>query len=145
MKTKWLVILSVLFLMVIFLSLLITQKNQKVFLSEESIPANEQSVSSVPLFSQPRSVLPIVAASSLKTGVTVIKKPVINPEEKSISVPKIADKTENIISSQNVVPSQNVTLSGEDQDLPQTGITIIGKKPSPKEAQEMNSRGITLY
>ena len=147
MKIKWLIVLFIFFLVVIILSLLITQENQKTAsLFEKEIIITEQVENRV------QAVYSVAVSPALITrlplggsGITIIKAPTIEQEEKSISVPKIADKAENIIASQNVAPSQNVALTNEAQNAPQAGITIIGKRPTPKEAQEMNSSGIVMY
>ena len=141
MKIKWLIILFIFFLGVILLSLLITQQSQKsVSLFEKEISITEQTESRVPPAYSPQiNQAPIVALPLVKSGITIIKAPSIEPEEKSISVSKIADKAVNNVSS------LNVTSSSEVQDSLQAGITKIGKRPTPKEDQEMNSSGIVLY
>ncbi len=147
MKTKSLIILSIFFLAVIILSFLIIQQSQRaVSLSEKKYLITEQVENRAPaVYSVPVSPALITRLPSGGSGITIIKAPAIKPEEKSISVPKIADKAENIIASQNVAPSQNVVSTNEVQNSPQTGITITGKRPTPKEAQEMNSSGIVMY
>jgi len=140
MKNKWLIILFIFFLVVILLSLLITQQSQKaVSLLEKEIPT-EQAESKIPLtYSSQAWQAPITTLPLVKSGITIIKAPAIEREEKNNSVSKITDKAANNVSSQNVASSTEV------QDLPQTGITKIGKRPTTKEIQEMNSSGIVMY
>lgn len=140
MKNKWLIILLIFFLGVILLSLLITQQSQKaISLSEKEISIEEQAENRdlstySPQASQPQTArLPLV-----KSGITVIQAPSSEPEEKSIQVPKIADKAANNVSSSNVASNTEVGVNL------QAGITKSEKQPTPQEAQEMNSSGIVL-
>ena len=141
MKNKWLIILFIFFLIVILLSLLITQQSQKaISVSDKEISIAEQTENKVlPDYSSHLSQAPIASLPLAKRGITIIESPSIASEGKSISVPKIADKATNNISSQNVASSV------EEQGIPQAGITKTEKQPSPKEAQEMNSSGIVMY
>jgi len=141
MKIKWLIILFIFFLGVIFLSLWIAQQSQKaVSLSGKEIPITEQAESRIPPAYLPQvSPAPIARLPLVKRGITIIKAPASEPEEKSIRASKIADEAVNNVSSQNVGSSIAA------QDIPQAGITKIGKQPSSKESQEMNSSGIVMY
>lgn len=141
MKIKWLVILFIFFLGIIFLSLWITQQGQKtVSLLENKNPIVEQVESSAgSTYLLPVRPALIAVLPSGKSGITIIKAPGIESEEKSIPVSKIADKSTNNIVSQNALLNTQAAKS-----LP-AGITKIGKQPTHKEAQEMNSRGIVLY
>jgi hypothetical protein len=145
MKNKYLIILFIFFLGAIFLSLLIVQQSQKaVSEAEKEITITGQVESRVlPAYSTRVSQTSAVSLPLAKSGITIIRVPAIELKEKSISVPKIADKATNIIASQNVASSSEA--SSEAQDIPQAGITKIGKRPTPKEAQEMNSSGIVMY
>ena len=141
MKIKYLVILFVFFLVVIFLSLSINQQTQKVApLSGQEIPVIEPKDDRVVVdyTSKARSA-PIVASPLVKSGITIVKAPVAQREEANIAVTSIADKTTNNISSQNAVSSTQAQGSSP------AGITRIGKRPDPKAAQEMNSSGIVMY
>lgn len=141
MKTKGLVVLFIFFLGVIFLSLWITQQGQKtVSLLENKNPIVEQEENRAgSTYSLPLRPALIVALPSAKSGITIIKAPAMELEERSIPVSKIADKSTNNITSQNALLNTQPAKS-----LP-AGITEIGKQPTQKEAQEMNSRGIVLY
>jgi hypothetical protein len=141
MKIKWLVILFIFFLGVMFLSFWITQRSQKaVSLSEKEILITEQVESRVlSVYSPQVSPAPIVVLPAAKSGITRIKAPAIEPEEESIRAPKIAAEAVNNISSQSVASGT------QDQDSLQAGITKTGKQPTPQEAQEMNSSGIVMY
>jgi len=141
MKNKWLIILFIFFLGVIILSILISQESQKaVSLFENENPVVNQEANSALPVQSPQAISSSIAALPLeKRGITIIKAPAIEPEEKNTRAPEVADKSTNNVSSQNEVPS------AETEDSLQAGITKIGKQPTPKEAQEMNSNGIVLY
>ena len=141
MKIKYLIILFVFFLVVIFLSLSINQQSQKIVpLSGQEIPVIEPKDDRVVVdyTSKARSV-PVVASPLVKSGITIVKAPVVQREEANITATSIADKTTNNISSQNVASSTQA------QGNSPAGITRIGKRPDPKTAQEMNSSGIVMY
>ena len=141
MKNKWLIVLFIFFLGVIFLSLFITRQSQKaVSLSEEEILITEQAENKVlPAYSSQLSPAPITRLPLAKSAITIIKAPAIAPQDESIRALEITDKAVNNVSSQNVASSAQAT------DSLQVGITRIGKQPTHKEAQEMNSSGIVLY
>lgn len=142
MKNKWLIALFIFFLGVIFLSLMIIQQSQKaVSLSEKEISITQQAESSISsVYSPQAKLMPITRLPLVERGITIIKAPVIEPEEKSIRVLEIVDQAANTVSGLNAASS-----SSEVQDSPQAGITKIGKRPPPEVAQEMNSSGIVMY
>jgi hypothetical protein len=145
MKNKWLIILVIFFLGVIILSLLVTQQSQNIVsLSEEETLITQQAESRV-LSAYPSPISPAGIRPLGKSGITIIKAPAIELEEKNVRAVTLADKVTNNISSLNAALSLNVATSNEAQDAPQAGITKIGKQPTPKEAQEMNSSGIVMY
>ena len=146
MKTKWLIILSLLFLGIIILSFLITQKNQTVVLVEnEIIITPEVEGEAGPVYLPQKSLASITRISSKKSGITITKAPLAVSSAKTIPALKIADKTQNNLINQNIVSNQDVVESSDVQDNPQVGITKLGKRPTPKEAQEMNSSGVVMY
>ena len=123
------------------LSLLIIQQNQKIVsLPENEIPRAQPAESRVvPVYSPSVSPAAIIRLPLVKRGVTVIKAPIIDSEEKNIQVHEIANNAVHNVSS------QNVAASTQAKDSLPVGMTKIGKRPSPKEAQEMNSSGIVMY
>ena len=142
MKNRELIILFVIFVVAILLSLSIAQQSQKaVSLSEKETLITEQAESRAPSAYSPQvRQAPIAVLPLVKSGITIIKAPSTEPEEKSIRAFKIAAEAVNNASS------LNVASSSETEDSPQAaGITKIGKQPTPKEAQEMNSSGIVMY
>jgi len=126
---KWLIILFALCLGIILIILILTKQNIEInSLSQKDASTTEQ----IANYSQPLTSTTTLAPSPLvKSGITIIKKPAVEPEKK-ILLPEIA-------SSENISP--NSTAEGNSQ----AGITKIGKQPSPKESQEMNSKGIVMY
>ena len=119
----------------------ITQQSQKaVSLSEEETLITEQAENRSPsAYSSQLSPAPIARLPLAKSAITIIKAPAIEPEERNINLQKKADQTENNVSGQNVASGTQA------EDSLQPGITRIGKQPTHKEAQEMNSSGIVLY
>ena len=140
MKNKELIFLFIFFLGVVILSLLITQQSQKaVSLSEQKISIIEPAENMVlPVYSPQVSSAPITRLPLAENRITIIKASSIEPEEKNISASSVVDEALNNVSS------RNVGSNSEAQDVP-AGTTTIGKKPAPKEAQEMNSSGIVMY
>jgi hypothetical protein len=142
MKNKWLVVLFIFFLGVIFLSLLIAQQSQKgVSLCENKIPVIAQVENRItPAYSTQVRLAPVARLPLVKSGKAIIKaSSTIEPAGENILAPKIAGK------ATNNVASPNLTSSSKAEDSPQAGITRIGKRPTSKEAQEMNSSGIVAY
>ena len=141
MKNKELIFLFIFFLGVVILSLLITQQSQKaVSLAEQKISITEPAGSTIlPVYSPQVSSASIVKLPLAQSGITIIKASSTEPEEKSIHASNITDEAVNNESS------RNVGSNSQAQDIPQAGTTTIGKKPAPKETQEMNSNGIVMY
>jgi type II secretory pathway pseudopilin PulG len=141
MKNRALIVLLIIFVIAILLSLFITQQSQKnVALSEKEIPATEQAENKVlSAYAQQTGSVRIMALPSGRSGITIINAPSTESEGKSIHAPQVADKASNNVSGLDVASST------QTEDKPQVGITRIGKQPTPKESQEMNSRGIVLY
>jgi hypothetical protein len=140
MKNKELIFLFIFFLGVVILSLLITQQSQKaVSLAEQKILITEPAGSTIlPVYSPQVSSAPIVKLPLAQSGITIIKASSTEPEEKSIHASNITDEAVNNESS------RNVGSNSQAQDVP-AATTTIGKKPAPKETQEMNSSGIVMY
>lgn len=142
MKIKGLIILSIICIIILIIVLLsspptseITQLEEKVILSTEQVSDFSPTI--------PAPIIANTTSAPLKSAITIINKPVIQ---------KIAEPTNEIIASensnlQNTPPSttSNSIDNSKAQDNPQMGITKIGKQPTPKESQEMNSQGIVLY
>jgi hypothetical protein len=143
MKNRDLIILFVIFVIVILLSLVITRQSQKaVPLSEKEILTVEQAENQA-LSAYSRQVSP-APLPLVKSGITIISAPVNTVQANNLQFPKVADQASNNISGQNA-SGQSVASSTEAEDTLPAGITRIGKQPTPKEAKEMNSRGIVLY
>ena len=140
MKIKGLIVLFVFFILVILLSLFITQQNNNTtLLSPEEAPKNAQSTD----YSQPFSLPIITTPASLplaKSGITVIKAPPSEPENKPSPV-----QVEKSIQTLANTSFENSSSNSATQGNTQAGITIIGKHPTPKETNEMNSAGIVMY
>ena len=141
MKVKHLVILLIFFLGIMFVSFFVAWQSQRaVSLSEKDIlltqPANNLVLGVYPPQVISASIAPLVPG---KSGITIIKSPVIEPADKISSALKIADK------AINNVDSQNIASSNQAEESVSAGITKIGKQPTHKEAQEMNSSGIVMY
>ena len=144
MKIKWLVILFIFYIGIVLISLLFTHKNNKLTaLMQKATPITEQSESAMQPFFPPAKTLVSTAVSLplIKSGITIIKTPAIEPENAMISYVEVKEEMVNNPSSRNVSLNTNV----EDDAQPQAGITKIGKQPSLKEVKEMNSNGIVLY
>jgi hypothetical protein len=142
MKNRDLIILFVVFGIVILFSLLITQQSQKVVsLSEKEITVIGQAENIAPMaYSAQVSSLPMETLPLARSGVTIIATPSIESEKKPLQVSEIASKGANSIIASNA--DSNV----EEPEVPRpAGITEIGKRPTPKEAKEMNSSGIVMY
>jgi regulatory protein YycI of two-component signal transduction system YycFG len=141
MKIKWVIVLFIFFLAVILLSFLINKQSQKALsLSEKEISRTEKAENINPSAYLPQvSPAAIVKPPLVKNEITVTEASLIESEEKNTRASKIAAKAVNSEASQNMASSTEV------QDSPQAGSTKTGKKPTPKEAQEMNSSGIVMY
>jgi hypothetical protein len=145
MKNRWLIILFIFFLGTILLSLLITRQSQRdVFIPEKAITLADQTGAKIPVaYLSVARKGPIMVLPLKKSGITIIKAPVISTSEEKInSVSKIAAKAANNISSLDVGSAGS---DMEAKDNLQTGITKTGRHPSPAEVLEMNSSGIVLY
>ena len=142
MKVKYLVILFIFFLGIMFLSFFVAQQSQQaVSLSEKEVLTTRQVNNIVlPVYSPQAMSASIVPLAPGKSGITIIKSPVIEPEDKISSVLKTADKAINNVDSQNIASSIQ-----SEESVAAAGITRIGKQPTHKEAQEMNSSGIVMY
>ena len=143
MKIKWLVVLFIVFLGVIFFSLLVTQQIQDtVSLTEKEAIINNQSEShSLPNYSSPVTPVAAVAATSSlgKSGITIIKAPAVEPVVNNLRVSQEASKPAINLTGGNVVANTVI------KDSSPAGITKIGKRPDAKQAQEMNSSGVVMY
>lgn len=141
MKIKGLIVLFVFLILIILLSLSNRQRDNTVSLTQEEYLQNTQSTGYTQ--SQPLPITPATAGAPLiKSGITVIKTPLKEPENQvpPAQAQKITEKTGK--SSSTSISSDTTT----QEDTPQqAGITILGKKPAPKEVKEMNSAGIVMY
>jgi hypothetical protein len=135
MKIKWLIIISIACVVIIFISFLLTKQNAKTNLQpqkETVVPAQAVNYSQplpppAPLNLTTKSI----PAATPKRAITIINKPVITPE-KQAALPI-------------VTPYESSTSNTAVSSDTQPGITKIGKYPTKKETQEMQSRGIVLY
>ena len=137
MKIKELIILSVIFIAIIFITLFLSRNNDNVLLEDNS-PLNLQvsKISALPPLDTEPIPLPLV-----KRSITITKVSAKQQENKiPLALPEkgVGTKTGNS-SSYN---SANAQSSGNS---PGTGINKEGKFPSPKEVKEMNSAGIVMY
>jgi len=141
MKIKWLVILSVVFVGIIFLSLLTTQQNNVIVPREEKVP---QVTSESIEYPQAINITPIITTPLplIKKAITVIKTP--EKEIENAVPPAEPEKSIQTIESLSTTPSRNST-NALTQEETEAGITITGKHPTKKEAQEINSAGIVMY
>jgi len=143
MKIKGLIILSIICIVIMVLVLLATPPTSEITPGEKKspIPGGEQMTDFSPMLPAPITVNTTIANLN---GITIIKKNT-EPQPSAETTDEIT-ATENIY-SQNIPPP--VTSSSIDnsksQDNLQTGITKLGKQPTHKESQEMNSQGIVLY
>ena len=139
MKTKWLVILSLIFIGIILISWLITQQNNKINTNVnnatlENTPAEDYP----PAQSSATNTLAVWPIAN-KAGITIIREP--RKETKTNPIPLAEEKQEININ----LPSKNQSLNSSNTDKEQSGTTIISKKPSPEKIKEMNAAGIVLY
>jgi hypothetical protein len=141
MKNKALIILLAVFLAVILLSLLVNRQNQNAASPEENEAAatRGQEAQAVPEYAGPAAPAKEAGLLSINSGVTIISA-AAPTKEKELSAPKKVG-----LSSGNIPSLPEASSSAPEQSDPQTGITQIGKLPPPKEAKEMNSRGIVMY
>jgi hypothetical protein len=142
MKIKGLIILSVICIIILIMVLFFSPPTSQItpLAEKETIP-NEQTTD----FSStiPAPIVINTTSAPLKSGVTIIKK---------IDSPTFAQPVNEITTFENInlQNAQSNTKPGsidnsKPQDNPQMGITKIGKQPTPKESQDMNSQGIVLY
>jgi len=145
MKTRWLVILFILYLAVVLVSLLSNQKNNKPVaqLSKQETTQIDQPESAAIEFSSQPAKAPIKIAAPLptaKSGITIIETPMEEPGN-SVSAVEINEQSQHPLS----VRSASSLAEEDDGILQQAGITKEGRYPPLKERKEMNSRGIVLY
>lgn len=142
MKIKGLIILSAICIIILVLVLLFSPPTSEItsLTEKETIPS-EQATDFSSTIPAPKIINTTFAP--LRSGVTIIKK---------IDSPTFAQPVNEITASENInfQSAQPNTKPGsidnsKPQDNPQMGITKIGKQPTPKESQEMNSQGIVLY
>ncbi|MCX5694567.1 MAG: hypothetical protein NT014_05555 [Candidatus Omnitrophica bacterium] len=145
MKNRELIILFVIFTIVILASLFITQLSQKsVSLSEKEITVIEQAENEASsIYPLQASPAPIAALPLAKSGITITNQAPasVNPEEKTTRAPKTVVEAVSNVSGLDVTSDTSTVIEGSLQ----TGITKTGKRPTPKETQEMNSSGIVMY
>ena len=139
MKMKWLIILFAVFAGVILLSLLITQlNNNTTLLPNEETPQSRSAADYTQAQSLPVKMVP-AARSLVKSGITIIKTPERELENK---IPHAqAEKSLETVANASIETNSN---SATQRDTP-AGITKTGKHPTPKESREMNSAGIVMY
>lgn len=140
MKIRWLIILSAVFVGIIFISLLITQQhNNTASLIEEHKPQNTQLTNNLQI-APARIISAPHQMPAVKSAITVIKTPVSEVQNKIPAAGPLKS-----IPAIKSTPSRNSLANTAKEGSAQAGITIVGKRPTPKEAQEMNSAGIVMY
>jgi len=142
MKNKWLIVLFVFFLAVVFLSLLISRQSQEVASSYEKkdLVADQAESMALPVYSPQAAQVKVAELPVAKSAITIIKDPSMDRKAENIRTPKVVDPAKNNTPSLNVIPSVEEESSPLD-----AGITKTGKLPPAQETREMNSRGIVLY
>lgn len=136
MRIKWLVIISVVCIGIIFISFMLTKQAGEIKVGpKQEITASEPA----PNYPQPlplplpRPVTSITKSSPpAKSAITIVSQPAAVEPEKEIP-------------PANTVSYESLAADYETENNPQSGITTIGKRPGRKETQEMQSRGIVLY
>lgn len=133
MKIKWLIILSALCMGIMLVILMLTKQNIETnSLPEKKVAAIEQTTGYPQLPSVPLNLVTKSAGQTpIKSAITIISKPAIEPK-KQAALPSIT-------------PYENSSLNSGPGNSSQQGITKIGKQPTHKESQEMQSRGIVMY
>lgn len=137
MKVKWLVMISLACVGIIYIFFMLTKQNIETDLQppKETV-ALEQTVN-YPQPPPPPAPLNLVtksasAAPAPKSAITIISKPPALEPETEVALPSINSY-------------QGFSSGSETGNDTQPGITKIGKQPTRKEAQEMQSKGIVLY
>jgi len=134
MKIKWLVILSLVCAGIIYLTFMLTKQNTETQLPpQEKTAGIEQAENYLqPLPPAPLNLITKSAPAAIKSAITIISKPPAAEPEKQVVLPSIAS-------------DENFSPNSETGNNTRPGITKIGKYPSKKEVQEMQSKGIVLY
>lgn len=148
MKIKWLLILFAIYIGIMLISLLFTQQDTKnVYLEQKEISTTAETINQTQLFSSPKIGKTSTSLAQPKSGITIIKTPSVQTENtpKAIVERKTETVNSNRVAENNISSNLSLDPKTEEASPQQTGITKIGKYPSPKEAQEMNSKGIVLY
>lgn len=148
MKIKLLLIFFAIYIGIMLIGLFFTQQDGKtVYLAQKEILTTAETINQTHLFSSPKGGKISTLPAQSKSGITIIKTPSVQTQ----TPPKVAveRKTETIdnnrISENNISTNLSLGSETEESNPQQTGITKMGKYPSPKEAQELNSKGIVLY
>lgn len=131
MKLKGLIILSAFCIGIMLIILIFTKQDIKT----GGQPRKETAAISYsqPLPTAPRNLIrESTPASPVKSAITIISPPPIEPENK-------------IILPAGFVSDENIRSNSTTEDTSQPGITKAGKYPTKKEAQEMQSKGIVMY
>lgn len=134
MNIKWLVIISVVCLGIIYIIFAITKRDIETELQLQRqivLPQQPTNYQQPQLYTPPNLTTKPTTAIAPKSAITIISRPAVEPEKEAI-VPVIT-------------PKENIPSEPETSNTSQPGITKIGKFPSKKEAQEMNSAGIVMY
>lgn len=136
MKIKWLVIVSIVCVVIIFITFMITKQNLESQLQPIKITVTpkqaENYPQSLPLPAPVNLVTKSTPITPVKSAITIISKPAIEEPQKQIPLPE-------------TIPYKSFSSNSDAKNNPQSGITKIGKQPAPKESQEMQSQGIVLY
>jgi hypothetical protein len=143
MKNRDLIILFVIFVIAIILSFSITQQSQKALsLSEKEITENGQADNMIPSADVKQVNSSLIAALPLaERGITVVSAPVIEAKDNPLQLPnKAVQARKSAANNPGLAPAEEAP-----EVLRPSGITEIGKRPTPKESQELNSSGVVMY
>ncbi|PIQ90737.1 MAG: hypothetical protein COV71_03010 [Candidatus Omnitrophica bacterium CG11_big_fil_rev_8_21_14_0_20_41_12] len=136
MKIKWLIIVSIVCVGIIFITFMLTKQDLKSQLHpDKAIIVPKQAENYPQSLSLPTPIKLVTKSAPItpaKSAITIISKPAIEEPQKQIPLPE-------------TIPYKNPSSNADDRNNSQSGITKIGKQPAPKESQEMQSQGIVLY
>ncbi len=141
MKPKILYLSFVALIIVILISILISRESAKIqSLMEETKPQQIETQQESVFSDQTQQLYPVL---DNRSAITLIKPyPKENPtpaQEKRINKRQQPERL-------SVSPTQSLAVSeSEPDDQSVSGVTKIGKRPTEKEKQEMNARGIIMY
>ena len=161
MKIKLVLALTALLIILMFITLFLSQREHKTISSpENSVIRNKQAPNEtqkwqwpiaetpstqrkLPIAETPQQQLPTAQKLLPQRVITIIE----TPNKKNKALPVILD-TENEKEGSGSSSSSKTTAAAvaEKASLePQAGITITNKQPTAEETKEMNAKGIIIY